>query len=615
MTLRSTPWLALLTASLCLSAHAALKPAEQLLPDDTLAVFTFPELTKTSASYQQMPMLKLWNDEPMKAFREKLVSKFRSDVLTPVETQLGIKLADYQALLNGQFTIAIVQNGWEGTTEKIPALLVIMDARDKGDQLKSNLADLKKKLTDSGKSTRAEKIREVEFDVISLDLAEMADKKGDKSIPKLDIFVGRLDSVLLIGTSGPALEKVLAHQAGGTAASLAEVPAFEADAKLLFRDADQFGWIHFAPIAKVISKLATEASQGSDSNPMTPKPDKILSALGLLEIKSFAAVGRQNAEGGSADMYIGAPADKRKGLLKMFASEAKPSAPPPFVPADAIEFTRWRLDGQKVWAGIESLINEVAPGVMGFVMGQMESSLKEKDPNFDFRKNLIGNLGDDIITYKKAPRDTKPEDLANQLTLTLVASSKPEAHIQAFKTLLLIAPPPISTTEMKEREFLGRKIYSLPIPAEEGERTISFCASGGYLAIATDTAILEEYLRSGESKAKPLAELPGLNEAAAKVGGTSTGLFTYQNDSESMRLALDMIKNHGGLLEQGLAQVLAENAGAEEVLKKMKEWIDISLLPPWDKISKYFSFTVVAGRIDDNGYRLSVFTPMPAGAK
>ena len=33
-----------------------------------------------------------------------------------------------------------------------------------------------------------------------------------------------------------------------------------------------------------------------------------------------------------------------------------------------------------------------------------------KDPGFDIRKNLIGNLGNDFITYSKTPRTMTPHD-------------------------------------------------------------------------------------------------------------------------------------------------------------------------------------------------------------
>jgi hypothetical protein len=615
MTPRISTRIAALWTVLALQLQAAIKPAEQLLPSDTLAVITVPEFAKTSDAYGKSPMALLWNDPSMQPFREKFLGKLRSEAIAPLEQQLGLKLADFEGLIQGQLTLAIVQNGWEGTAEKLPAALVLLDARDKAEQLKKNLAALKKKWVDGGKTTKSEKIREVDFEVLSLDAGGMLPGDGAKDLPKFDIYVGMHDSLLLVSSSGQLAEKILARQAGGTVPCLAENSAFEADNLALFREAQAYGWMHFSPIATVLSKVLAELSKAADSNPMAPKPDKILASLGLLEIRTLAFASRQSADGASGELFIGVPADKRKGLLKMLANEAKPSAPPAFVPAEATEFTRWRLDGQKAWATLESTINEIAPGIMGFMMGQMEAALKEKDPSFDFRKNFVGNLGDDIVSYKKSPRGTKPEDFANQPQLTLIGSPDAEQLIQSLKSLLLMAPPMMSGLEFKERQLLGRKVYSMPIPTADGERTIEICAGGGYLAITMDAAVLEEYLRSADSKVKPLSELAGLNEAAAKVGGMGTGLFLYQNDAETMRAALEMLKSNSGGIEEAISEILSEAVGAEDAIKKFKEWVDLSMLPPWDKIGRFFAFTVMAGKTDAAGFRLSTFTPTPAGLK
>jgi len=93
------------------------------------------------------------------------------------------------------------------------------------------------------------------------------------------------------------------------------------------------------------------------------------------------------------------PENNRRGLFKIFAHEARDANPPPFVPADAVKFTRWRLDLQKAWNTLESTLTEAIPQASSVVKMMMDSAGKDKDPNFDLRKQLIANLGDDIINY------------------------------------------------------------------------------------------------------------------------------------------------------------------------------------------------------------------------
>ena len=50
---------------------------------------------------------------------------------------------DYAGVAQGQVTLAITPNGWGQTPGAAPTFLVLLDARDKGEVLKTNLASLK----------------------------------------------------------------------------------------------------------------------------------------------------------------------------------------------------------------------------------------------------------------------------------------------------------------------------------------------------------------------------------------------------------------------------------------------------------------------------------------
>ena len=141
--------------------HAAVPTPEKLLPADTLGVFTVPDYAKARAAYEANASSRLWRDPAMKPFTEKLMNKVKEEFLTPLERQLGVKFGDYSGLAQGQFTLAVIQNGWQGGSSQLPAWLLLVDAKEKGGQLKTNLADLKKKWVDAGKTVKTEKIRDL----------------------------------------------------------------------------------------------------------------------------------------------------------------------------------------------------------------------------------------------------------------------------------------------------------------------------------------------------------------------------------------------------------------------------------------------------------------------
>jgi hypothetical protein len=319
------------------------------------------------------------------------------------------------------------------------------------------------------------------------------------------------------------------------------------------------------------------------------------------------------------------PEAGRQGLLALFPAHGKESSPPPFVPADVMKFRRWRIEGQKAWATLQKVMNEINPQLLSglnFLLDNANEAAKQKDPDFDIRRNLFGNLGDDMISYQKAPRGKSPADLFAAPSLFLVSSPQPEQLAAALKSLGVLWSP--QGGPPAEREFLGRKIFSVPLPGmplptadplKSGPRTLSCAASGGYVAMSADASILEEYLRSSEGQQKSLRETPGLTDAAAKVGGTSTGWFGYENQAETSRLLFEQLR------KLPTAAAIGTNAAPSAAppfpgpRNVFKDWMDFSLLPPFDKVARYFYFSVYATSANADGLTFKWFAPTPPGLK
>lgn len=595
--------------------QAATPPAPQLLPPDTLALLAVPDCARFRTVQNSSPAGRLWNDPALRAFREKLTAKLQTEVFDKLEREAGIKLADYAALLQGQLTVAVTRNGWQGTADPLPGLVIILDTADQADQLKTRLAELRKKITDAGQTLKTEKVRDVEFTALPL-------SPEDAPGPKPTLFFGQVGAVLVAGTAPRDLDRVVAGLEGSGLPTLAEGAVFAEDSQRLFREAYGYGWIHFSPLAEVISALARGAASGARDNPLAPQPDKIIEALGLKGLKSLAFALRSGAEGGYVDLNLNTPRLERKGLLRLLATEPKDASIPPFVPADVSAFWRWRLDGQRFWASLEAMLEEISPGMLGFFTAQLDAALKEKDPNLNFRRSFLMNLGDDLIAYQKPPRSTAPADLLAQPSLTLIGSPNPGQLLGALRSAVSLLPGPLATAEIKEREFLGQRIYTLSIPDLTGgdkPTPIHLAASGGYLAVSGDAAMIEEFLRRADSGAKPLVGLPGLREAAERVGGTANGLFGFQNDVESLRSIWDALRGNKNLFMDLLTSQNPALKGAlseeEEVQKAVTEWLDFSLLPPFEQVARYFHFSVFAGEASNAGYRLRFFSPTPPGLR
>jgi hypothetical protein len=625
-------------------AGSAVPPAEKLLPDDTLAFVSVPDFAQARNIYSNSPQGRLWQDASMKAFKTKFMNKLTATLLAPLEKDLGIHLEDYAALPQGQFTVAVTQNGWDGAGDffaatdgllsgasdgKLPGLVLLVDTQAQSSQLKTNLADLKKRLLDAGRTVRTEKIREVEFSVInlstntqpkSLQSAASAPEEaaGDAEAPKpalkRELYIGQADSLLLLGGSPKTLEKILARLSGAEVKTVGEVPAYEANSPM-FRGAAAFGWVNAKAMLGMLSHNLEHAPADGEAaaDSLVPKPGKVLAASGLAGLKSLAFSQRYAEDGLHSEFLIGVPEAGRAGLFKLLAGEARETGPPAFVPADAIKYQRWRVDGQKGWATLQQMIGDLSPqyrNTLDFWFNTVEAGAKEKDPGFDLKRNLFGNLGDDLIIYAKAPKAASAADPGAPPTLYLIGSPNAEQLAGTVRALVPMLNP--QGTDAKEREFLGKKIYSLPLPLGGGG-SLNYACSGGYLAITTDAAMLEEYLRSGQAEGKALRDTPGLGEALQKAGGSGSSMAGFSNDSEAMRLAWEGLKKGLVPVTGSVGPLLALLGMGDENL--LKDWVDVSLLPGYDKISKYFSFTVYAETPTAEGLSFKTFTPLPPQLK
>jgi hypothetical protein len=616
------------------AVHAVIPAAERLLPADTLLVVSAPHMLRLQDGHAKSPLGQFLKDPAMKPIRDKFLVKWQDEILKPLERELGVRFNDFQGLMQGQFTLAVIQNGWTGKGSPEPAGLLLLDARDKNEQLKKNLADLRRKWVDSGKSLRTETVRGVEMWIVQIssntlpaslqqlfpqrqEIQEKGRETESKS-SKSEIVIAQHESLLIVGSSQKAVETVVARLTGGSIPALADEAAFQANHAAILRDAPVFGWFNAKRFFSVILSVPPP-----EPNPEAPSPfpplniPKIVNATGVGGIQSVALAWRTGREGSGLDLFIGAPESSRVGLAKILATGAKDSAPPPFVPADVMTFQRWRLDLQGTISTLEKMVAEVLPQAMGvwnFILSSGSTAAGENTPGYDIRKDVFGNFGDDMVSYSKPPRGTSAEDLSSPPSILLIGSPNAEKLAGSLKGLFSI----VSAANATEREFLGKKVYSismsrgfmgLPRPASG---TLSYAASGGYVAISPDVSLLEEYLRSAETPPKSLRELSGLAEAAQKIGGQGTGLFNYENQTEKMRATFRMLKEGMEKQESSSPVDLISGsipfAGPE---RNLKDWVDFSLLPDFDRVAKYFHFVLHTGGTSSEGITYKWFSPTP----
>jgi hypothetical protein len=606
-------------AGCCLALRAAVPPPEKLLPKDTVLVVTAPDWDKAWKFLTDTPYGRLWQDPALKPFREKFLDRFTNEVIAPAEQNFKIKLSDYQSLAQGQLTFAVIPAGQPGNPNFHFAQLLLVDAKDRAGQLKKNLLEVQKRWAEAGRPMRIEKLRDLDFTTLIVSPDDLswnkifqkekparppADAGGKPAEKNIELTFGQSGSLLIVGDSTEAIEKVLNRQAGGLAPPLEEEADFQADFGARLRHSPLYAWVNARALLEVLTKTAADPDAAS---PNALQFSALAGVLGLDELSAASFSYQVSGEGLGAQLFVRAPESRRHGLLKALTPDAKDANPPPFIPMDAVKFWRWRINIPRSWNLLETTLRDANPTLVTTINAALQMAGKDKDQHYDLKAELLANLGDDIVSYEKAPRGNTLADLKSAPSVILIGSPNPPRLAAAIKTGLgIIARGPGG---VKEREFLGRTIYTMP-PAPAGQgipQAFNFAGSGGYLAMSSDSAMLEEYLRSSDSKARPLAETAGLAENAQKVGGMDTGWFGFDNQTQKMRPLFEALRAQPVTLSDflGAPQAVGEQAA------RLWGWADFSLLPPFDAVSKYFYYSVYAGSFSSEGFTLKIFAPTP----
>ena len=592
------------------AALATVPPAERLLPADTLAFLTVPDWSKAGTNFSNSALGQIWADPAMKAFKDKFFEKFNADKVQPLEKELGFQFTNFFNLTRGQFTLAVVPNGWDGRSEKQPGVLWLMDTRENSALLKTNLTGLRQKWSDAGKNIRTNLIHGVEFTAVIV--PPPADAPAGKA--PVEWVIGQSGSLLVLSDTAKDVEKVLSLQSGMAGPALAEQAVFAPSAGML-RDAPSFAWVNVKPIMSALARRpAAPVNGGAVVMNSLPSSEIMLTSLGLSGVQTITFNIQQGTEGTTAHLAVRVPENLRRGLFNILAVQPRDASPPPFIPADVVKFNRWRVDLQTAWTTIENMLGEISPAYAGFSKLILDTAGKDKDPKFDFRKQLLANLGDDVMVFERAPRAEATGGLSFAPSLMLIGSTNAVELAASLRAITSIFPPEM--IKYREREFLGRTVYSVVLPPLVGQkvsRPLTYSATNGYVAISSDPAPVEEFLRSSGATTNALRDLPGLNDAAQHVGGMGTGYFSFENEAESARGALDATKKDpsaiASILGAGQISTFLGWVGGET--NAMTEAFDLALLPAYDKVAKYFYLNVNALVVTPDGITFKMFTPTP----
>jgi hypothetical protein len=632
-----------------MSADAALPEAPRWLPPDTVLVVSLPDFPTAVAAFTNLPMAQLWRDPAMRGPAERLGQWWRAEVLSPLERHWQMAPAELLGAASGQVTFALLappgqRREW----------VLLAETGSASNTLTTNLARLRKTWVDSGRALRTETVRDQEALVLtlpeeilpaSLRAALSARPAFDESIAPPPVTPRSVPSAntrtnsahelrviqtghrLLLGSSSATLAAVLARLDQHELPVLAGQAAYARTASPLLTDAPFWGWAEARTVLELFGVPATTDTLSAETLAANPEAALFLSpglaqlarAIGLGAMQTVTFTLSNAAAGTRFELRLVPRERATRNLLAALAGPPADLAPPPFVPAEALEFDRVRWTASNLPAALNQAFEDFSPrfgSAINFLVDTAHEAAKAKDPEFDLRAHLRAGMGEELIRWDRFVGDAGTNQSLRRVLV--FPSPAPERLVQALRALFILFPQ--QEGEAKERAFLERTIYSVPLPPLpgsaapiEGMGTLHYAATAGYVVLSTAESLVEEFLRQGEATAKPLKDLPGLKADREQVigpgaraagcwddavlGGAAWASFLSRPDSGAALvpfLPLPELVSRA-FLEEATLPSLAEGAG----------------LPAFDAVKPYFHRSLYALAVDSDGVTLRYFAPRP----
>jgi len=222
-----------------------------------------------------------------------------------------------------------------------------------------------------------------------------------------------------------------------------------------------------------------------------------------------------------------------------------------------------------------------------------------------FKKDLFGPLGNRVTLISDFKKPVKED---SQRYLLSVALDNTKAFQETLNRVF-----EITQGAPKKREFQGTTIYDVDLPnmpnpnaagAQPFKGSISFAVAKESFFVTTDTALLEQILRPGNSS---LEENTGFQSVVKEMPERVSGM-TFVRPEESARLLYDLVKS--GQYEKAMQQLLGANARGPrpQQVPKLDKVIANEKLPDFSVIAKYLTLGGSYSLMDDDGFTMTGFT-------
>lgn len=253
-------------------------------------------------------------------------------------------------------------------------------------------------------------------------------------------------------------------------------------------------FMNFKPLVAMMEQLVEDPKLELPENPFGIKTEALMNALGL---DSMDCLGLQlDPSDESFSLSSAFFVSKYDGLFTLMEDDGKKANLHAFVPTGVMSASSVRYDLSQLWPKMEGMMREISPQLLLLVNSQIQAF--EDQIGVPFRKNVLGSLGDDIVSFSRLNKDWaknvgqlfSDEDELDELDLDQLSSPTSDVYAISLRDPKLFDQALRATMDgatkgadmFEERKHKGTLIRSMR-GLEQSGVSISYAVTGKWLLL------------------------------------------------------------------------------------------------------------------------------------
>ena len=594
---------------------ATLPKTAKLVPPETILLVDVDNFSRLRAQFEKTSFYKLYKDPVMAAFVNDAKAKLSKKV-RQADNEIARVIVDANVLPQGRAAFAVVFSKQPSETNE-PAISFIIQWGENAAKIREAIDKMAKKAVEKGSHQKTENYRDVTITTLIKELPprEVPDwsryKPEQNDIPTKKFqpppektHYCFIDDCLIGSTDVEVVKFVIAHIKGADSPALADDTDYTVatGATGPYHDIDLY--LNIKGIIKTIT--AADAAGNGRQTMATLGLDNVTAAVCSVGL----ARGGANSSCGKAFVKI---SGAKKGICKMLDAESALIKVPPFVPASAYSLAVINLDIKKAYNELYKVLYSFDPESAAEMYVTLLPPGPQGEPAVQLKDDIIEHLGSQIIIAQSINKPLAGGAVLPSTEILFAAAVSNRSALEKSLSLLydkLIAP----RNPQSRRELLGHTIYTfnfqnLPLfntggvtplqsPAGPAARAavqpakMAITVTDTHLIFGTEPTVEQAIRTLSSGGASSLNSVEWFTTAKSAIP-SAAGLACLQDEAASTELLWNITKQGSGNLPAAQAMVLSQ-AG--------RDFIDFSLLPPFDSVRKYFGLSALYGISRSDGF-------------